>query len=244
MPAHDQRNVLRRATGATRPPAIGGGRGREFGRSSSAGRPRRARSDHSRPLSGPWHRPPITATLAGHSETVISSVGTGPNPGELDWRMPLIDNRLRLLTRDGGASSKLPCPRRLQVSKGGRKRVPNTATYCHFLAVIRGPEPARNDDRSVAKKAPERAFLDGSGSAMHNLMFASSRWNVVKLRGLCDQGIGPLREAQGSRTPDSGECLGLGWPGERRGRRCFRRQEGDHLLLRYASNNEKCGRPP
>ena len=239
MPARDQRNVLRRATGPTRPPAIGDGRGRDPARRSFS---RCVRGDQPGLLSGPWHRPPITATKAGRSGTVNSWVGIGLNPRGTDWPRPFGCNKLRLWTRGLSASSKQPCPRRLQTPRSGSKSAPNTATYCHFLAAICGVETTQEVAGSVADGIPKCAFLDGNGPAMHNLMFATAGWKVAKPRGLRDQGAGPLPEPPRNRTPGSRGGSASGWPGGYRGRRCFRGQEGDRLLLRDACDNEKCGR--
>jgi hypothetical protein len=149
-------------------------------------------------------------------------------------------NRLQYEKRCRSTSSEQHCPVRLLAAKRGRKSAPNTATYCHFLAVICGLETTREVAGSIPDYASPYADLDGSGSAMHNLMVATARCKVVTLRGLREQGHGPLRESLTTRTPGSRQGGALDWSGENRGRRCFRRREGDRLLLRDAIDNEKC----
>jgi hypothetical protein len=77
---------------------------------------------------------------------------------------------------------------------------------------------------------------------MHNLMFATARWKVAKLRGLRDQGTGPLPHSPGNRTPGPRAGSGSGGPRRYPGHRWFQGQARDRLLPCDAGNNESCGR--
>jgi hypothetical protein len=106
-------------------------------------------------------------------------------------------------------------PDQFRVPRSGITSRRESATICHFLAVVRSRETAQKVATLFPKRPAKNTFLDGSLWGLHNLMIATSRMIVVKLRGLRDHSTRRLLESPTSRMP-AGRGSAYDWPGEHR----------------------------